>query len=66
MFVYALLKGARLGWLDGVQDVAEKAYGYLVDTFVDDFRNGTLGWNGTVSVCRLNSTASYSVSISVR
>jgi rhamnogalacturonyl hydrolase YesR len=61
MFVYALLKGGRLGWLNGVENVAEKAYGYLVDTFVDDFHNGTLGWNGTVSVCSLNSTASYSV-----
>jgi hypothetical protein len=62
MFVYALLKVARSGWLNDVQDVAKKAYGYIVATFVDDFHNETLGWNGAVTVCSLNSTASYSVS----
>ena len=40
-------------------DVARRAYGYLQDTFVVHNGNGTLGWNGTVSVCSLNSTASY-------
>lgn len=65
MFVYALLKGKRLGWLDGVEDLAVRAYEYIVETFVDDFGNGTLGWNGTVSVCSLNSTASYQVCTSI-
>ena len=40
-------------------DIARRAYGYLEDTFVVHNSNGTLGWNGTVSVCSLNSTASY-------
>jgi rhamnogalacturonyl hydrolase YesR len=40
-------------------DVARRAYGYLTDTFVVHNGNSTLGWNGTVSVCSLNSTASY-------
>lgn len=62
MFVYALLKGERLGWINGVRDVGTKAYGYIVESFVDNFHNGTLGWNGTVTVCSLNSTASYEVS----
>ncbi|KAI4655431.1 hypothetical protein J4E93_000143 [Alternaria ventricosa] len=75
MFVYSLLKGVRLGALStdavwngtasysGSQsayvDVAKKAYEYIADTFVVHNGNGTLGWNGTVGVCSLNSTASY-------
>jgi rhamnogalacturonyl hydrolase YesR len=65
MFVYSLLKGVRLGYLDnGVPaytDVAARAYNYITDTFVVNNGNGTLGYNGTVSVCSLNSTASYEV-----
>ncbi|KAF2176657.1 glycoside hydrolase family 105 protein [Zopfia rhizophila CBS 207.26] len=64
IFVYALLKGERLGWLSGVQIVAVRAYNYIADTFVDEFHNGTLGWNGTVAVCSLNSTASFEYYIS--
>lgn len=71
MFVWALLRGVRLGYLDdasfsdssfngtGYADVGRRAYGYLRDTFVVDNGNGTLGWNGTVSVCSLNSTATF-------
>ncbi|KAG9192472.1 hypothetical protein G6011_11206 [Alternaria panax] len=65
MFVYALLKGVRMGLLpthamsNGTVAVAKKAYGYIADTFVVHSGNGTLGWNGTVGVCSLNSTASY-------
>ncbi|KAI1378931.1 glycoside hydrolase family 105 protein [Hypoxylon crocopeplum] len=64
MFAYALLKGARLGYLS-VADapkasaVGARAQGYLTDTFVVREANGTLGYNGTVAVCSLNSTASY-------
>ncbi|KAJ7682927.1 Six-hairpin glycosidase-like protein [Mycena rosella] len=63
MFVYSLLKGVRLGYLDtnatAYTDVAVRAYRYIADTFVVNNGNGTLGYNGTVSVCSLNSTASY-------
>ncbi|UPX16355.1 Unsaturated rhamnogalacturonyl hydrolase [Ascochyta rabiei] len=67
MFVYALLKGVRLGYLEprspglnaSYVDVGRRAYAYLEKRFVVDNGNGTLGWNGTVSVCSLNSTASY-------
>ncbi|EKG21624.1 Six-hairpin glycosidase-like protein [Macrophomina phaseolina MS6] len=70
MFAYSLLKGARLGYLeDGPRsntsgtaawtDVATRAFEYVVDKFVVRNVNGTLGYNGTVSVCSLNSTASY-------
>jgi rhamnogalacturonyl hydrolase YesR len=65
MFVYALLKGVRLGYLENrgstYTDVAARAYRYITDTFVVNNGNGTLGYNGTVSVCSLNSTASYEV-----
>ncbi|KAH9917010.1 putative cell wall glycosyl hydrolase YteR [Fomitopsis serialis] len=40
-------------------DVASRAYQYVAETFVVNDGNGTLGYNGTVSVCSLNSTASY-------
>lgn len=64
MFVYGLYKGARLGYLPQQQkyiDAADKAYEYLANTFVVNNHNGTLSWNGTVSVCSLNSTANYEV-----
>ncbi|KAF1937980.1 Six-hairpin glycosidase [Clathrospora elynae] len=67
MFVYSILKGVRLGYLSGNEtsrgtgniDVATRAYEYMADTFVVHNGNGTLGWNGTVGVCSLNSSASY-------
>lgn len=67
MFVYALLKGVRLGMLEVQRgdsryvDSAVTAYKYISITFVVDYGNGTLGWNGTVGVCTLNSSASYEV-----
>lgn len=65
MFVYSLLKGARLGFLSERNDltkVATRAYEYVVDNFVVSNGDGTLGYNGTVAVCSLNSTATYEVS----
>ncbi|KAH8432476.1 uncharacterized protein LDX57_010111 [Aspergillus melleus] len=66
MFTYALLKGARLGFLDSeritgskIVELASKCYGYLANEFVVEEGNGTLGYNGTVSVCSLNSSATY-------
>ncbi|KAI1337458.1 Six-hairpin glycosidase-like protein [Xylariaceae sp. FL0016] len=64
MFAYALLKGTRLSYLPNAiaanaSQVGTRAQAYLTNTFVDKFANGTLGYNGTVSVCSLNSTASY-------
>ncbi|KAF5337537.1 hypothetical protein D9758_016676 [Tetrapyrgos nigripes] len=64
MFVYGLLKGSRLGYIPSenataVTELASRAYEYVVDTFVVDNGNGTISYNGTVSVCSLNSTASY-------
>ncbi|KAK2799159.1 hypothetical protein FQN51_007128 [Onygenales sp. PD_10] len=64
MFAYALYKGARLGYLPKrlaavSTKTASKCYEHIVDEFVVDNGNGTLGYNGTVAVCSLNSTASY-------
>jgi rhamnogalacturonyl hydrolase YesR len=69
MFVYGLYKGVRLGYLSSQaekhQKTANKAYEYLVDNFVVKNQNGTLSWNGTVSVCSLNSSATYEVFIPI-
>lgn len=66
MFAYALLKGTRLGYFASnttlsstAVSAAIRGHGYLTDTFVVQETNGTLGYNGTVSVCSLNSTATY-------
>ncbi|PLB48517.1 cell wall glycosyl hydrolase YteR [Aspergillus steynii IBT 23096] len=66
MFTYALLKGARLGFLDledpaasEIVESASKCYRHLVTEFVAEEGDGTLGYNGTVSVCSLNSSATY-------
>ncbi|KAI3394016.1 hypothetical protein diail_3334 [Diaporthe ilicicola] len=64
MFSYALLKGARLGYLHvGRATAATKAgraaHDFLAREFVIRQANGTLGWNGTVAVCSLNSSATY-------
>lgn len=51
MFVYALAKGARLGYLDKkYAQVARKGYDGILKTFVATEANGTLALNGTVSV----------------
>ncbi|KAK3939404.1 Six-hairpin glycosidase-like protein [Diplogelasinospora grovesii] len=61
LFIFALLKAARLGVVSGdVVAVALRAYNYTVGHFVTrDETDGTLGYNGTVAVCSLNSTATY-------
>ncbi|KAJ4423226.1 hypothetical protein N0V82_002087 [Gnomoniopsis sp. IMI 355080] len=38
---------------------ALRAYKYTAEAFVVDYGNGTLGYNNTVTVCSLNSTATY-------
>ncbi|KAK1985835.1 family 88 glycosyl hydrolase [Colletotrichum cereale] len=63
LFVFSLLKGGRLGMLaDAKVDfraAALKAYDYATRDFVVDTGNATIGYNKTVAVCSLNSTASY-------
>jgi rhamnogalacturonyl hydrolase YesR len=68
LFTYSLLKGLRLGFVDTREsckqfaDLGRKAYEYMTNRFVVKNANGTLGWNETVAVCSLNSTATYEVS----
>ena len=51
MFVYALAKGARLGYLDKkYAQVAKKGYDGILKAFVETGANGALAYNGTVSV----------------
>ena len=51
MFVYALAKGARLGYLDKkYAQVARTGYEGLLKSFVTTETNGALAFNGTVSV----------------
>lgn len=66
MFAYALLKGARLGYIaeqdvHTARNISCRAYQYLTNTVLVREENDTLGWNGTVGVCSLNSTATYEV-----
>ncbi|MDB5234346.1 MAG: glucuronyl hydrolase [Hymenobacter sp.] len=51
MFVYALAKGSRMGYLDKkYAEVARKGYEGLLKTFVSTEPAGPLAFNGTVSV----------------
>jgi len=51
MFVYALAKGAREGYLPGSYlAVAQKGYKGIVDTFIETDANGQVNLNGTVKV----------------
>jgi rhamnogalacturonyl hydrolase YesR len=57
MFVYALQKGVRLGYLDKkYAAVAQKGYQGIVKEFVKPAPDGTLALNGTVSVGGLGGT----------
>ena len=54
MFVYALAKGVRNGYLaNSYQAVAQKAYRGLVDLFIKADANGQTNFEGTVSVSGL-------------
>ncbi|KAJ6442414.1 glycosyl Hydrolase Family 88 [Purpureocillium lavendulum] len=66
LFIFSILKGLRLGILSDysgrrLQKAALKAYEYTTDAFVTDVGNGngTVGFDKTVAVCSLNSTATY-------
>ncbi|KAG6030157.1 hypothetical protein E4U41_000168, partial [Claviceps citrina] len=67
LFIFSLLKALRTGLLDrhgsasgpGYKKAALKAYKYTTRHFVTNHGNGTVGFDKTVSVCSLNSTASY-------
>lgn len=69
LFTFTLLKALRLNLvlpstntsntMTTIRSTALRAYDYTTRQFVVDYGNGTLGYNSTVTVCSLNSTASY-------
>ncbi|EQL02915.1 glycosyl Hydrolase Family 88 [Ophiocordyceps sinensis CO18] len=65
LFIFSLLKGRRIGLLPpgapNYGKTALKAYNYTLGNFVTDVGrgNGTIGFDKTVAVNSLNSTASY-------
>lgn len=63
LFTYTILRGARHGYLDTTTTspltVGKRAWEYMRDSFVVKNMNGTISWNETVTVCSLNSTATY-------
>lgn len=70
MFSYALLKGSRLRYLEpsditAAREAGRAAHLLLARDFVTTEPDGTLGFNGTVSVCSLNSSATYDVSFPI-
>ncbi|WP_229311620.1 glycoside hydrolase family 88 protein [Larkinella rosea] len=57
MFVYALAKGVRMGYLDkSFLASAQKGYQGILKNFIETDANGTINLNGTVSVGGLGGT----------
>ncbi len=75
LFIFSLLKAQRLDLLAGagsaqccgdgcgdgdkIQKAALRAYDYAKTNFVTESGNGTIGFDKTVAVCSLNSTATF-------
>ncbi|KAG6844588.1 hypothetical protein H0H87_005737 [Tephrocybe sp. NHM501043] len=68
MFVYALLRAVRMGYVDDTDGslvkAAKKAYEYILETFVVDNGDGTMGWLGTVIVGSLDTTGDFNYYVS--
>ncbi|KAJ3486623.1 hypothetical protein NLI96_g4094 [Meripilus lineatus] len=69
MFVYALLKAVRVGYVqdpDGtIVAAAKKAYRYMVNNWVVDNGDGTMNWLNTVQVGSLNTDGSFDYYVGV-
>ncbi|KAK0444243.1 glycoside hydrolase family 105 protein [Desarmillaria tabescens] len=71
MFVYAMLKAVRLGYVSdndrSIVKAATKAYQYMIDNWVVDNGDGTMNWLNTVKVGSLdgNGTFEYYISVAV-
>ena len=66
MFTYGMLKGIEDGYLpsEDYYASAEKGYELLTNKFVvNNTNNGTMRWEGTVSVGSLSGNATYEVSL---
>ncbi|PHH78750.1 hypothetical protein CDD80_6301 [Ophiocordyceps camponoti-rufipedis] len=68
LYTFALLKGQRIGMLPfgppWYRNVALRAYQYTLEHFVTYEKNTIIGYGRTVSVCSLNSSASYDYYVS--
>ena len=69
MFIYALLKGVRIGLLDDMDGsfvtTAKKAYEYATSNRVLPQPDGTMDWNNTVVVGSLEPGNDYEVRLIV-
>ncbi|KAI6841483.1 hypothetical protein KC367_g3459 [Hortaea werneckii] len=67
MFTYGMLKGVHDGYLEAADfcDAAGTGYDLLTDRFVETNANGTLRWEGTVSVGSLSGNGTYEYYIGV-
>ncbi|KAH8147014.1 uncharacterized protein LAJ45_08813 [Morchella importuna] len=67
MFVYAMLKGIRKGYISKADyfPTAEKAYKLLLSDYVVEDSSGLLNWEGTVNVGSLGSNGTFEYYISV-
>ncbi|KAH0579015.1 hypothetical protein H2248_003183 [Termitomyces sp. 'cryptogamus'] len=66
MFVYALLRSVRMGYVaddpdegGSLTEAAKKAYEYIVKNWVVENADGTMGWEGTVVVGTLDTTGDF-------
>ncbi|KAJ6504142.1 Six-hairpin glycosidase [Mycena vitilis] len=68
MYIYALLKAVRLGYVpdpDGsIVAAAKKAYNYAVANWVVPNADGTMSWKNTVSVGSLSTTGDFDYYVS--
>ncbi|KAF7369093.1 Unsaturated rhamnogalacturonyl hydrolase YteR [Mycena venus] len=68
MYIYALLKAVRLGYVvDGDGSIVaamKRAYVYAVANWVVPNSDGTMGWKNTVSVGSLSTTGDYNYYVS--
>lgn len=68
MYVYAILRGIRLGYIPDVDGskrrVLKKSYEYMTQNWVIPQTNGTMDWNNTVVVGSLEPGNDYEVGVS--
>lgn len=69
MFVYAMLKALRLGYVQDTADgsilrAARKAYDYMIQNWVVPNSDGTMNWLNTVNVGSLDTTGDFDYYVS--
>ncbi|KAF7377615.1 Cell wall glycosyl hydrolase [Mycena sanguinolenta] len=68
MYIYALLKGVRLRYIEdrdgSIVKAMKKAYNYAVENWVVDNGDGTMSWKNTVQVGSLSTTGDFDYYVS--